>query len=134
MVVLGCSIDEVIMLIPFTHVPRCTWRLSNGKCVSFCFTKVVQSRLKRPLKSASKIGRWSSENISSNCTILSKRRCTRSHRASKDEKGQSTFMKKTFLQEYPQKKLDCLIAARPHSNSTPITGEPTLVQWTETNR
>ncbi|EFX71074.1 hypothetical protein DAPPUDRAFT_309209 [Daphnia pulex] len=31
-------------------------------------------------------------------------------RASKDENGQSTFMKKSFLQEYPQKKLDCLIA------------------------
>jgi hypothetical protein len=31
------------MLIPFSHVPRCTWRLFDGKCVSFCFTKVVES-------------------------------------------------------------------------------------------
>ncbi|XP_046462155.1 uncharacterized protein LOC124208464 isoform X3 [Daphnia pulex] len=32
-------------------------------------------------------------------------------RASKEENGQSTFMKKSFLQEYPQKKLDRFIAA-----------------------
>jgi hypothetical protein len=96
MVVLGCSIDEVIMLISFTHVPRCTWRLSNGKCVSFCFTKVVESRLKRPLKSASKIGRWSSENISSNCTILSKRRCTRSTELARMKKDNRLLWRRVF--------------------------------------
>ena len=33
------------------------------------------------------------------------------HRAGKEENGESTFMKKTFIQEYPQKTLDRLMAA-----------------------
>jgi hypothetical protein len=32
-------------------------------------------------------------------------------RAGKEENGEPTFMKKSFLQEYPQKKLDRFIAA-----------------------
>jgi hypothetical protein len=33
------------------------------------------------------------------------------HKAGKEENGQPTFMKKNFIQEYPQKKLDRLMAA-----------------------
>ncbi len=76
--------------------------------VIFCFTKVVESPLRKSnwnqlprLAVGARKKFRPTVRFFDNVAVL-----YTFQKASKDENGQSTFMKKSFLQEYPQKKLD----------------------------